>query len=115
MKLLSVWVLFSSMLSFVIVLNAHKVIPVGESTAKHIVVATELNILEQLLDTKPINDDVIQSLINEKRKPYKGAVINSQIEAMPASLLYMALLILSILNILIVLLSVWLIKHRPAK
>ena len=64
MKLIFGWVLFSSILSVTIVLNAHKVIPVGERTAKFIVASTELYTLKELLKKELVNKSEIQSLIH---------------------------------------------------
>lgn len=107
MKLIFGWILFSSILSLAIVFNANKVIPVGENTARYIVANTELYLLKELLKKESIDKDVIQSLINEKTRPFKGAVISSQIELIPTSFIYLLLLILNTLNILFVLISFW--------
>ena len=112
MKLIFGWVLFSSILSLTIVLNAHKVIPVGEHTAKYIVTNTELYILKELLKKETINKNEIQSLINEKTKPFKGVVIGSQLESIPMSFIYLSLLILNTLNILFVLICFWYLRKK---
>lgn len=112
MKLIFGWILFSSILSLTIVLNAHKVIPAGEHTEKYIVTNTELHILKELLKKDSVNKDEIQSLINEKTKHFKGVVIGYQLESIPMSFIYLALLILNALNILFVLISSWYIRNN---
>ncbi len=112
MKLIFGWVLFSSILSLAIVLNAHKVIPVGENTARYIVANTELYILKELLKNESINKNAIQSLINEKTRPFKGVVIGAQIESIPTTFIYLSLLLLNTLNILFVLISFWYFKNK---
>jgi len=112
MKLILAWILFSSILSLVIVLNAHKVIPVGEHTARYIVTNTELHTFKELLKNESINKSVIQSLINEKTKPFKGHVISAQIESIPTSFIYLSLLILNTLNILFVLIYFWYFRSK---
>ena len=115
MKLIFGWVLFSSILSLAIVLNAHKVIPVGEHTARHIVASTELHTLKELLKSESINKNEIQSLINEKTEPFKGVVIGSQLESIPTSFIYLSLLILNALNILFVLICFWYLRNKAIK
>lgn len=112
MKLVFGWVLFSSILSLIIVLNAHKLIPAGEHTAKYIVANTELNILNDLLKKDSINKDEIQSLINKKTKLFKGAVIEAQIESIPKGFIFLSLLILNALNIIFVLISIWYLRNK---
>ena len=104
--------LFSSILSLTIVLNVHKVIPVGEHTAKYIVASTELHTLTELLKKESINKNTIQSLINEKTRPFKGVVIGAQIEAIPKEFIFLSLLILNALNIIFILIYFWYIR-RP--
>ncbi len=112
MKLIFGWVLFSSILSLTIVLNVHKVIPVGEHTAKYIVASTELYTLKELLKKESINKNEIQSLINEKTKPFKGVVIGAQIESIPRELIFLSLLILNALNIIFVLIYFWYFRNK---
>jgi len=112
MKLIFWWVLFSSMLSLAIVLNAHKVIPVGEHTARYVVTNTELHILKELLKNESINKSEIQSLINKKTRPFKGVVIGAQLESIPTSFIYLSLLILNSLNILFVLICFWYFRNK---
>ena len=115
MKLIFGWVLFSSILSLTIVLNAHKVIPVGEHTAKYIVANTELYTLKELLKKESIDKNDIQSLINEKTRPFKGVVIGAQIESIPKDFIFLSLLILNALNIIIVLICFWYIRSKAVK
>ena len=115
MKLIFGWVLFSSILSVIIVLNAHKFIPVGEHTAKYIVASTELYTLRELLKKESINKNKIQSLINEKTRPYKGVVISAQIESIPKEFIFLALLILNALNIIFVLICFWYVRNKTVK
>ena len=115
MKLIFGWVLFSSILSLTIVLNAHKFIPVGEHTAKYIITNTEIYTLKELLKNESINKNEIQSIINEKTKPFKGVVIGAQIESIPKDFIFIALLILNSLNILFVIIGLWYFRNKPVK
>jgi len=112
MKIFFIWVLLSSTLSLAIVLNAHKVIPVGEHTERSIVSNTELYTLKELLKNETITKSDIQSLINKKQRPFKANVIAAQIELIPTSFIYIALLILNSLNILFVLTSFWYFRNK---
>ena len=113
MKLILVWVIFSSILSITIALNAHKVIPAGEHTTRYIIANTELYTLRELLKKESINKNEIQSLINKKMKPFKGIVIDSQLESIPKDFVFLSLIILNTLNIIFVLICFWYIRNKP--
>ncbi len=115
MKLLLGWILISSILSLTIVLNAHKVIPVGEHTASYYITTTELHTLNELLKVKSINKNVIQSLINDKKRPFKGVVIGAQIESIPKDFIFLSLLILNALNIIFILISFLYIRNKAIR
>lgn len=114
MKLVLGWVIFSSLASLFIVVNAHKVIPVGELTEKDIITSTELYILNDLLNKEQVNKDTVRALIGERMVYFKDDVLSSQIESMPVGFIYFSLLVLNILNIIFMFIGLWHVKKQDA-
>ncbi|MCK5726034.1 MAG: hypothetical protein KAH22_04300 [Thiotrichaceae bacterium] len=112
MKLLLSWILISSIISLVIVINAHKIIPVGEHTAKSITTSTELHLLNNLLKKESITKENLHSLIHERQRHFKGTIISSQLESLPIAVIYFTLLAVNSLNIIFIILGFYYLQRK---
>lgn len=111
MKLLFSWVVFSSFLSLLIIVNAPLVMPTLEkqqSTATSV----ELQLLNDLLEIERIDREVLNSLVIARKRDFKGDVIKSQLESLPLTLTFLPLLILNALNISFTMLGFWYVRTR---
>ncbi len=112
MKLALVWFFLSASISIVLAINAPSFLPVGESTAEAIKISSELQLLDQLMSLRTVNSEILRSKHKELHKTYKQAAVNSQIENLPAVILFSTLIGLGIVNILVIF---WLLLNKSSR
>ena len=102
MKILLVWILFSSLLSIAILFNAPDFLPIGVSSSEVINHTSKIELLDELKSLESIDKKLLQDKRLELNKTYKSSVANAQLESLPINSLFFALLGLNKLNLLLI-------------
>ena len=102
MKILLGWILFSSLLSIAIVFKAPGFLPIGESSSQMISQSSKIELLDELISLESVDRKHLQEKRLELNQAYKASVANAQLESLPITSLFFALLGLNKLNILLI-------------
>ncbi len=102
MKILLGWILFSSLLSIAIVFKAPEFLPIGESSSQMISQSSKIELLDELMSHESIDRKLLEDKRLKLNQAYKGSVGNAQLESLPITSLFFALLGLNKLNILLI-------------
>ncbi len=102
MKILLGWILFSSLLSIAIVFKAPDFLPIGVSSSQVISQSSKIELLDELMCLESIDRKLLEDKRLKLNKAYKGSVANAQLESLPITSLFFALLGLNKLNILLI-------------
>lgn len=101
MKILLGWILFSSLLSIAIVFKAPDFLPIGENSSQVISQTSKIELLDELTSLESIDRKLLEEKRLELNQAYKVSLANAQLEALPITSLFFALLGLNKLNILL--------------
>ncbi len=101
MKILLGWILFSSPLSIAIVFKAPDFLPIGENSSQVISQTSKIELLDELTSLESIDRKLLEEKRFELNQAYKVSLANAQLEALPITSLFFALLGLNKLNILL--------------
>ena len=113
MKILLGWILFTSLLSMAIVFKAPDFLPIGERSGAMISQSSQLQLLDELISQDEIDSKKLQERQLALKLRYKNSVANAQLETLPITSLFFALVGLNILNIVLIL--VFLLFMRKKK
>ena len=112
MKILIGWILFSSLLSIAILFKAPDFLPIGVSSSQVINHSSKIELLDELMSHESIDLKLLKDKRLELNQAYKGSVGNAQLETLPITSLFFALLGLNKLNILLIVIYWFAIRKK---